>query len=199
MKVYPNEREFKKSLDSGTGFAFAYFSGADRELVCHLSSPSSLSQVLKALAHEGFHQFLGYYVPNPPIWLNEGFAVYFEGMDPSKKLIDSPETINLNALHRMQSYMMQGFTFPLKRFMYLTQEEFYVNPTLNYAQAWSVMYFLTYASKSYNKYFNNLIQYLKNGMDREEALDLTFENVDFEKFERAWKTYILSMGKSLKR
>jgi hypothetical protein len=75
----------------------------------------------------------------------------------------------------------------------MTQKEYYYNPSLNYAQGWSVIYFLAYASKSYNKYYNNLIQHLKNGKDREEALNLSFENVDFEKFERAWKAYILAM------
>lgn len=193
VMVYPNEKDFKKTLDAGSGFAFAYFSASKRELVCHLSSPQSLIQVLKTLAHEGFHQFLGYYVPNPPIWLNEGLAEYFEGMDPTKKLVDSRETINRDALVRIKAYISQGVTLPLKRFLYMNQQEFYFNPSLNYAQGWSVIYFLAYASRSYNKYYNNLIQHLKNGMDREEALDLTFENVDFEKFERAWKAYILSM------
>lgn len=194
VKVFPNEKDFQKTLDASSGFAFAYFSAAERELVCHLSSPESLNTVLKTLAHEGFHQFLSYYVPNPPIWLNEGLAEYFEGMDPTKKLVDSRSTINENALMRIKAYIAQGVTIPLKRFLYMTQEEFYMNPSLCYAQGWSVMYFLAYASKSYNKYYNNLIQYLKNGIDREEALDLTFEKIDFEKFERAWKTYIMSLG-----
>jgi hypothetical protein len=191
--VYPNEKDFKKTLDQSSGFAFAYFSAAKRELVCHLSSPNSLNQVLRTLAHEGFHQFLGYYVPNPPIWLNEGLAEYFEGMDPTKKLVDNRNTINESALLRIKTYLRQGVTFPLKRFIYMTQKEYYYNPSLNYAQGWSVIYFLAYASKSYNKYYNNLIQHLKNGKDREEALNLSFENVDFEKFERAWKAYILAM------
>ena len=75
----------------------------------------------------------------------------------------------------------------------MSQEEYYSNPSLHYAQGWSVIYFLAYASKSYNKYFQYLIQHLKNGMDREPALDETFGNVDFEKMERVWKKFILDL------
>lgn len=193
VKVYPNERDFKKTLSAGSGFAYAYYSGADRELVCHLDSPKELLRVLQTLAHEGFHQFLGYYVPNPPIWLNEGMAEYFEGLDPRERLVDSKKTINRSDLQRMKAFLKQDAYVPLKRFIYMSQEEYYSNPGLHYAQGWSLIYFLAYASKSYNKYFQELIQYLKNGYDREPALDATFGKVDFDKMERIWKKYILDM------
>jgi len=180
-------------LNGGSGFAFAYYSGAKRELVCHLSSTKMFKRVLTTLAHEGFHQFLGYYVPNPPIWLNEGIAEYFEGMDPFERLVDSKKTINRYDLDAMKTYIKRGFTVPMKRFIYMTQAEYYSNPNLHYPQGWSVIYFLAYASKSYNKYFQDLVQHLKNGKDREEALDATFGNVDFEKMERVWKAFILDL------
>ena len=41
----------------------------------HVSRP----ELWRVLAHEGFHQFIGYELGQQiPIWLNEGMAQYFE-------------------------------------------------------------------------------------------------------------------------
>ena len=36
------------------------------------------SSFQKAVVHHGFIQFLKAFVPNPPLWLQKGFAVYLE-------------------------------------------------------------------------------------------------------------------------
>ncbi|MDR1058896.1 MAG: hypothetical protein LBL43_05055 [Treponema sp.] len=44
-----------------------------RELVIHRGSPEEGA----ALPHQSFIQFLRAHIPNPPAWLQEGFAIYF--------------------------------------------------------------------------------------------------------------------------
>ncbi len=49
----------------------------------------------RVLFHEAFHQFMRRYVKNPPTWLNEGLAVYYEQGVPTRKgglRYDQPDT-----------------------------------------------------------------------------------------------------------
>ncbi len=50
--------------------------GADRSELVVLAS----GRTGRIFAHQAFIQYLRAYIPNPPAWIREGFAVYFEGL-----------------------------------------------------------------------------------------------------------------------
>jgi hypothetical protein len=56
------------------GAVYLHYSNSERrELVIHWGSPEEAYM----LAHQAFIQFFRAFVPNPPTWMREGFAIYF--------------------------------------------------------------------------------------------------------------------------
>lgn len=204
VKLYPNHASF---LESGApGFAFAYFSASQRSLVGYAKDfksksdeKSYLLRLIKTFFHEGFHQFLAYYVPNPPAWLNEGLAENFEAVQITKGRVAENRNINNNDLLWLQKFIKEKKTTPLKRLIFMSQKEMYQNTEVHYPMSWGLIHFFAYGSRSYKKYFQDVIAELKNGADRQEALEKVFAKVDWEKFEKAWKSYILKLKKESKR
>lgn len=193
IKIHPTRKDFAeicpKGLPSG---AIAYFSGHQRELVGYFDpkGKDKVERLVKVMFHEGFHQFFCYYVPNPPIWLNEGLACYFESIKPAKRLVENKRTIDRDRLYWIKDYVRKGTYTPLKKFIFLSREEFYANAQVNYPQALSVVHFLGFASKDYNKYYKEVIADLKEGSDTKTSLERVFKNVDWDKFEKLWKEYV---------
>jgi len=69
-----------------------FISGLDLLLILDRGNPDDSRRVL---FHEAFHQFMRRYVKNPPVWLNEGLAVYYEQGVPTRKgglRYDQPDT-----------------------------------------------------------------------------------------------------------
>jgi hypothetical protein len=61
----------------------AFFTASLRAVVIHLKE-DGLEGAYPLLFHEGFHQFLFQYVPDAPVWLDEGLAVHYEQARPSR-------------------------------------------------------------------------------------------------------------------
>ena len=40
-------------------------------------------KMLETVRHEGFHQYLDGVMSDPPPWLNEGLAMYYEALPPA--------------------------------------------------------------------------------------------------------------------
>ncbi|MDA3949102.1 MAG: hypothetical protein PF508_07725 [Spirochaeta sp.] len=58
------------------GFVYLHYRDAAKsELVGYHSEDTSLNQ---SMIHQSFVQFLRAFVPHPPLWIREGFAVYYE-------------------------------------------------------------------------------------------------------------------------
>ncbi|MDR0524478.1 MAG: hypothetical protein LBG90_01225 [Spirochaetaceae bacterium] len=77
--AYIGERLDKTS----PGAVYLHYSQPDqRELVIHRESP----EADKRFPHQAFVQFLRAFVPNPPSWLREGFAIYYSSVryEPAK-------------------------------------------------------------------------------------------------------------------
>ncbi|HAK46885.1 MAG TPA: hypothetical protein DCO79_13330, partial [Spirochaeta sp.] len=81
VKVFKDKDKFDEYLsdiipEEKSSFVFLQYNQPDKnELVCYYSDENSYARYL---AHHGFMQFLKTFVPNPPLWMQKGFAIYFE-------------------------------------------------------------------------------------------------------------------------
>jgi len=82
VQVYSSQTDFNSYLSQiipGQRDSFVYLQYSDpaRSVLVgfHGQNPDTFQT---QLVHHGFVQFLKSFIPNPPLWLQEGFAVYFE-------------------------------------------------------------------------------------------------------------------------
>ncbi len=142
---------------------------------------------LSTLYHEATHHFLGLALrQRPPLWLDEGLAVYFEtsrwqngrlvtGVKPRIRLMQLQHAIRQDRHH------------PLDKLMTFGRAEY---DSLAYAQGWSLVYFLmNYAGQ---ERFARYMRKLREGEDPEEAFKTSFTR-DIDRLERAWKEYVLQL------
>ncbi len=85
VRIYANRQEFDSYLAKivpGTHDSFVYLQYQDpRRSVLVGYDTGSLASFQMALIHHGFVQFLRSFIPEPPLWLQEGCAVYFEASE----------------------------------------------------------------------------------------------------------------------
>ena len=79
VRVFTSQGEYDAYVTSKLGSPrpgavyLHYNNPANRELVIHRGSPDEG----RLVPHQAFIQYLRAFVPNPPAWIREGFAVYF--------------------------------------------------------------------------------------------------------------------------
>jgi len=110
-----------------------------------------------SLIHQNFIQYLRAFVPNPPLWMREGFAVYFEQStyDPDFKTAVYKE--NLSWLETLKNIVTgQGGTSPigLADMLSMDVESAKANIDVFYPEAWGMVSFLV---NSENKDVNRLL------------------------------------------
>ena len=136
-----------------------YWSRGDEELVV----PAGMTDSLRVLYHEAFHQYIHYAVGDvaPHSWFNEGHGDYFAGHNyAGRKFKAAPFRWRTGTIANALSTKTY---VPLRKFLKYTQGEYYANPGLCYAQGWSFVYFLREVErrkiKKYEKYFGLLDRY----------------------------------------
>ena len=200
VKLHPNESSYRSTTRLGS--SFAYFSAHKRCLVGYTKAFKKPSEekdyairLIHTFFHEGFHQFISYYIPNPPTWLNEGMAEIFEAVIfRGKKLYENKNLSNYN-LRWLRDYIKDKKLTPLKELIYMTQKELYDPNRINmhYAQCWGLIHFLAFGSSNNKKFYQDIIKELKNGADRLEAIDRVFAKVDWARFEKGYRQYLLRL------
>ncbi len=192
VKIYGSRLEYLKHR--GPPNTAAYFSSGRRELVGY-RQPSD-DQLFEQLYHEGMHQFLHFYVPNPPIWFDEGLAQYFETAKPRRASSGKKPSYRIfvkkNALGYFGRSLDRGSVIPLRKLIAMSREEFYgAKRSLCYAEAWAFTYFLL---ESRNDRLKRLwLDYffaLRKGADQEEVNRKVFGRVDLNRLERMFEEYV---------
>jgi hypothetical protein len=112
--------------------------------------------MLETIRHEGFHQYLDRLMPNPPVWLNEGMAVYHE----NGKKVDGKLTFG--HLHPNYVRLLRGNGLqPMKKFLNFGGPGFYEKGHLSYAQAWALVHMLQHTTPVYAKLFKAIMKDLQ--------------------------------------
>lgn len=192
VKIYSSRSEYLKH--GGPPRTVAYFSSGRRELVGY-RQPSD-DQLFEQLYHEGMHQFLHFYVPNPPIWFDEGLAEYFETARRSRARSAKRPTYrilpNYDALESFKRSLRNRSSIPLWKLLAMSREEFYgPKMALCYAESWAFTHFLVESKdKRLNKLWFNYFFSLRDGADQEEVNRKVFGRVDLNRLEKMFEEYV---------
>ncbi len=150
-----------------------------------------------SLNHQAFIQFLRAYIQDPPLWIREGFAVFFEevSLDPTSSSLRYKE--NLAWMDTLKAWLTSGEkTFlPLTTLLSMTVEDAKKNIQIFYPQAWGfVSFLLNYSNGLYSRFLWDSISVLKPEGSLTENTERIQQRVvrwyDMEKMEEDFKTYI---------
>ena len=155
---------------------------------------------IKTLQHEGFHQFNYHFIgTRTPIWANEGMAEYFgDGV-----MVNSGRSLQLGIanylrIKRVQKAIDQGTIIPFGELIYMDSGTWRRNMTngsprgsFQYAQSWSVGYFLMHGEKGkYKKAFGKYFKNLSYGMNNPNAFRNAFKTSNTKVFNQKWLTFM---------
>jgi tetratricopeptide (TPR) repeat protein len=153
---------------------------------------------MKALAHHGVVQALKAFVPNPPLWLQKGLAVYFE---KSTRLPDTPKAVfveNLSWVKTMKSLAenpADSSLIPLEELLTIDVENANTNIEAFYAESWALISFLAGSDlKEYNRMLWDTLSMLDPAatMAENSALvrDKVFSWVTTDQFYTDFQAYL---------
>jgi len=161
-------------------------------LICTYRRRTDEFHTMSTLYHEATHQFISMVMPPdkpPPLWLNEGVAVYFENSEwKGGKL----RTGNIPAarLKFLQKKLRAGEHIPLADLIIRTRDRY---DALCYSEGWSLVYFYVHArGGAYKGRFRSYFRALQAGMDPEKAFRKHLAR-DLGQLERAWKKHVLGL------
>ena len=218
VKLFDCEEDFQY-YGQAPGAA-AYWSPAQEEIVAYrfeggkvtLDSKEEMTvteertpeqTTFSILYHECFHQYMYYlmgrdrdvYVPS---WLNEGMGDYFFGGRWEKgKFVIGPNEWRLKTI---VGAVKKGKHVALDRIFRFTQQDYYSNAGLCYAQGWSINYFfMSDAGKKsgYDRIPALMFANLKKSGDWKKASDTAFAGYDIKRMEEEWKAFVLGLEKLL--
>ena len=113
--------------------------------------------MLETIRHEGFHQYLDRFMPDAPVWFNEGLAVYHENATKKRGKLHfgEPHAFYLDVLQK------KGLV-PLEDFLHWTRADFYPAAPHSYAQAWALMHLLREGTAKQRALFKTLLEEFQN-------------------------------------
>ncbi|MBI9097784.1 MAG: hypothetical protein JEY91_04880 [Spirochaetaceae bacterium] len=174
VQILPNESTFKSFTHSLTGTSY------DSYVYIHHQKPSerellifegSAEDMIFALAYQASIQFIMNHVENPPLWIREGFSVYFSkssGPELERKfaaLKNKENRIEVEKLISMDSSEAASIFSDFR------------------TEAWAFVTFLmTTDNKEYTRFLYDSIASLKS--------PTTFNGFQYEDLQRGFKEYL---------
>jgi len=134
-----------------------YKNSAKSELVGYAMDDPELER--RSLIHHGFVQYLRSFISEPPLWLQKGFAIYFEesGYNTDRKTAIYRE--NLGWIPYLRTLLAEetktegsSGLLPLNMLLYVDAETANTNIDQFYAESWGLVSFLLNSEyKNYNR------------------------------------------------
>ncbi len=193
VRIFANKTNFDSYLASiipqqRDSFVFLQYKDvAKSELLGYFMDEESFN---RSLAHHAFIQFLKAYIPNPPLWMQKGFAVYFEksSYDAAAQKADFRE--NLAWVRTLKSIVNGESSvelIDLEDLLTIDVETANENIEAFYAEAWALVSFLHNTDlKEYNRILWDSISTLdpessiaENGKRIQEAVFAWVTNQQF--------------------
>lgn len=204
VRMFNSKEQFDRYLslfinESREDFVYLHHGDPSRrELLLYPCEPELF---YPSLNHQAFLQFLRSQVQNPPLWIREGFAVFFEKvrLDPASKTLRFRENLDwLDTLKTMidpTTSTSDKSLIPLERFLFLTPEEARQNLKTFYPQAWGFVTFLLYAEdRSYQRFLWDSLSSLQADAslkgNHESIQKRVLSFYDLGKVEKDFKAYI---------
>jgi hypothetical protein len=198
--VFDNVDDFRKYAGGTVTLTHAGLAG-----YCHLKTDEAGNQfyelvtyespnLWRVLAHEGFHQFVGYEQGQQiPIWLNEGMAQYFE----TAFIIGSRfhvGQVSRSKLLYAQALILSKQAPPLSQLIQWDRATFYANANVAYPMSWALVYYLVNAhdERFGQSEFRRYMQDLKYGQDDYRSFQRRF-GADIDHWQADFENYILHL------
>lgn len=173
IRLFQSKDGFDNYLSSviseiSSSFVFLQYKNSKKsELVVYLID--DLEKMTKTLVHHGFVQFIKTFIAQPPLWIQKGFAIYFE-----KSLYnDEDNTVifrnNLDWAVTLKKYIAADRKEPLDQKLFpisdlLSIDNSTANKNINvfYAESWGLVSFLINSKyKEYNRILWDAISVMK--------------------------------------
>ena len=195
--VFDNLADFRAYSRNSIGVTHSGLAG-----YCHLKTDEAGNQfyelvtfehdrLWQVLAHEGFHQFIGYELGDAiPVWLNEGMAQYFENSAvKAGRLI--PGGIDAAKLAAAQSLLRSRQILSVSDLLTLERGTFYANPMITYPLSWALVHFLMNRDgwNFQSSHFRRYLQDLRWNRDDVESFRKRFGR-DSAEWEKEFHNYI---------
>jgi tetratricopeptide (TPR) repeat protein len=106
-----------------------------------------------SLAHQAFVQFLKAFIPEPPLWIREGFAVFFERtrLDPATGAVKYSE--NQAWLETVKLLKSQSRLYKVADLMKLSSDDARSGLDVFYPESWALVSFFTGSpDRRYNRF-----------------------------------------------
>jgi len=194
VRFFKSENQFDAfAREAGMAGAGAFYHPATRELVLWDMSLTNKNLTFEAVYHEANHQYVGgYYLDHEPghCWLSEGLATYYETAKYRSKRIVAHGGKARCYLDDLRHGDRTGKLTPLAEFLSMGREEFYCGggqESVNYAQAWGVVYFLKNTKdKRCREFLGRYLETLKETKDDAKALAAALDGVACAELEEAF-------------
>jgi len=147
--------------------------------------------MMRTVRHEGFHQYLDRVMDDPPIWLNEGLAEYYE---IARREGGGWNFGKIHKSHMRELRKPDIRLAPLDEFLYQGAAAFYADPDLHYSQSWAFIHFLRHGPRKYKQCFKKLFEGLQGDLSAREVLDAVFGGIDLGRLEEEFEAYVEALG-----
>ncbi|HUI07874.1 MAG TPA: DUF1570 domain-containing protein [Verrucomicrobiae bacterium] len=148
----------------------------------------------RVLAHEGFHQFIGYELGQQiPLWLNEGMAQYFETSFVTGTHFNVGQ-VSRQKLMLAQYLILNKQAPPLAQLIQWDRSTFYANANVAYPMSWALVYYLLNSNgdRFQQGEFRRYLQDLKLGKDDIASFHRRFGQ-DSGRWQADFEDYILHL------
>lgn len=146
--------------------------------------------MMRTVRHEGWHQFLDSIMDDPPTWLNEGLAEYFEIAERRGGRFTSAE-VHWNHVSFLRK--TKGGMPKLATLVSLDRAAFYGNPQLYYAQGWAVVHFLRHSTKQNRRVFDDVFEALQDNVSSTQAFTQALGKRTMNELDREFRAYISAL------
>ncbi len=198
--VFDNPTDFRRYANNSVSMTHAGLAG-----YCHFMTDEAGNQfyelvtyqdpnLWRVLAHEGFHQFIGYELGQQiPIWLNEGMAQYFETSSITGSRFNVGQ-VSRNKLTLAQYLIVSKKAPPLAQLIQWDRTTFYANSNVAYPMSWALVDYLLNSSNSRfdQSQFRRYLQDLKLGMNDLRSFQNRFGR-DSDRWQAGFEDYILHL------
>ena len=198
--VFDNLDDFRAYSKEQTGMTHLGLAG-----YCHLKTDEDGNtfyelvtyehdRLWPVLAHEGFHQFLGYELgPQVPVWLNEGLAQYFETSYVYGGHLRTG-LVSQSKLHAAQWIIRTKQAPPLPELLTMDSATFYARAQQTYPVSWALVHYLINrdGSSYRNSRFRRYLSDLKMNRDDIASFQRRFGR-DSDSWEHDFERYVMQL------
>ena len=142
-------------------------------------------EMFRTVRHEGLHQYVDGLMEDPPAWLNDGMAEYWEGAE-----FTAPDRFPARRDYVLLLNHPQTPWTPLKFLLYADHADFMRKAEVNYPESWALVHYLQHTTRENRALFADLLGRLCDGQSAREAIDGAFAGIDPKQLEQELRDYL---------